>query len=424
MKELSLLLRENPGVTDYKINIHQKKSYEMFFVKGKLETVRCTDTCDTNVTVYAAHGEYLGDAEFPVYPSTTEEQVKEQIGEAVQKALLICNKPYSLPAEEAGEYYVQSNFSEFCPDALAAVVANTVFDANRITNGSLNAVEVFVNRHHETVTNSRGLQKSQTRYDAMVEAIPTYNGREQSVELYEQYNFSNLDEKVLYQEIADMMAAVKARYEAVKPQQPLDCKVIFHKQEIETLVAPIANALNYASVYSHTTIFRKGDAIQKEPTGDRIQLTMAGALKGSVRSSQFDSDGMSLGQMQIVKDGIAVNYYGSNRFGQYLGEAPTGSLPCIHLAPGTLPEAEMKTGSYLEVVSMSGLQVDFFSDYIGGEIRLAYYCDGKTCTPVTGISISGSLSKALQTIRFSTQEAIYNAYVGPGKALLDNLKIF
>ena len=54
MKELSLLLRENPGVTDYKINVHRKKSYEMFFVKGKLETVRCTDTCDTVLATTAA----------------------------------------------------------------------------------------------------------------------------------------------------------------------------------------------------------------------------------------------------------------------------------------------------------------------------------------------------------------------------------
>lgn len=97
MKELRLLLRENPGVTDYIINTHEKKSYEMFFVKGKLETVRCTNTCDTSVTVYAAHDAFLGNADFFVYPSTTEEQVKGLIEEAVQKALLINNKPYSLP---------------------------------------------------------------------------------------------------------------------------------------------------------------------------------------------------------------------------------------------------------------------------------------------------------------------------------------
>ena len=112
----------------------------------------------------------------------------------------------------------------------------------------------------------------------MVEAIPTYNGAAQSVELYEQYNFSNLDEETLYQEIADMMTAVKARYEAVKPQEALCCKVILNKQEIATLVSRIAGGLEYSSVYNHSTIFKKGDDIQKATTGDPISLTMAGAL--------------------------------------------------------------------------------------------------------------------------------------------------
>lgn len=424
MKELEQLLQENSLVTDYKINIHEKKSYEMFFVKGSLETVRCTNNCDTTVTVYVAHDSFLGAANFPVYSSTSEAQLKDLIEEAAQQALLICNQPYELPADEVGEYTVASNFSDFRPDTLAAMVANTVFDANRIEHGSLNAVEVFINRHYETVQNSRGLHKSQVRYDAMVEAIPTYNGDKESVELYEQYNFSAWDEETLYQEIADKMADVKARYEAVKPDKEISCNIVLNKQEIATLVNRIANGLNYASVYRHATVFKKGDEIQKSPTGDTISLTMAGTIPGNIRSAKFDSDGMTLGEMQIVKDGVAVNYYGDNRFGQYLGEKPTGDLPCIHMTTGTLQNADWKTVPYLEIVSMSGLQVNFFSDYIGGEIRLAYYYDGEKTTPVTGISVSGSLAEVLRTIRFSSKEASYGAYAGPDKALLSNLKVF
>ena len=75
MKNLEAMLRTDARVTDYKINVHERKSYEMFFVKGKLETVRCANVCDTTVTVYAAHGEFLGNADFRVYPSTTQEQL-------------------------------------------------------------------------------------------------------------------------------------------------------------------------------------------------------------------------------------------------------------------------------------------------------------------------------------------------------------
>ena len=424
MMKLESMLRANAQVTDYKINIHEIKSYEMFFVKGKLETVRRTSTCDTQVTVYVSHGEYLGNADFLVYPSTTEEQLAELISKAADKALLINNKPYTLPRDETGEYTVESNFADFRPEDLAATVANTVFRANSLENGSLNSVEVFLNRHHETVINSQGIRKSQIRYDAMVEAIPTYNGAEQSVELYEQYNFGMLDEVALYQEIADMMEAVKARYEAVKPQQEISCKVILNKQELSELFYSISDNLRYSAVFSHSTVFKKGDAVQKNPTGDLINITMAGAAEGNIRSTKFDSDGMSLGEMNIVADGKAVAYFGDNRFGQYLGEEPTGNLRCLCAGTGSLSEKELAGGPYLEVISMSGLQVDFFSDYIGGEVRLAYYHDGEKRTPVTGISISGSASEVLNSIRFSSKPAVYNGYMGPEKAQLTNMKIF
>ncbi len=424
MKRIEEMLRSNAQVTDYKINLHEKKSYEMFFVKGKLETVRCTDTKDTSVTVYVAHGEYLGNADFTVYPSTTDEQLLDLVKEAVEKALLINNKPYTLPENETGDEEVESNFVEFRPDELAAKVANTVFGANDVDGGSLNSVEVFINRHHETVINSRGIRKSQVRYDAMVEAIPTYSGNDQSVELYEQYNFSNWDEDTIRKEIADKMLAVKGRYEAHKPEQKLQCNVLLNTQEVSEIFSNIARMLNYAAVYSHSTVFRKGEPIQKEPTGDLIEITMMGEMPGNVRSSKFDSDGMRLSNQTIVKDGIAVNYYGSNRYGQYLGEKPTGNLPCLHGKAGTMPTEEIKRGAYLEIISMSGLQVDFFSDYIGGEIRLAYYCDGEKTVPVTGISISGAASEVLRSIQFADTLGTYNGCIVPEKALLNNMKIF
>ena len=79
MKKLMQLLAAETRVSDYKIDIHRKESYELFFVKGKLETVRCTDTCDKEVTVYADHDGSRGDAQFFIYPSTAEEEMEKLI---------------------------------------------------------------------------------------------------------------------------------------------------------------------------------------------------------------------------------------------------------------------------------------------------------------------------------------------------------
>jgi len=424
MKTAITLLENNPQVSGYKINIHKKESYELFFVKGKLETVRATNTCDKEVTVYADHDGYKGDAQFFIYPSTTEDQIKELIEEAVAKALLINNQNYSLPEKETGEYAVESNFADFDPADLAAYISKAVFEANTVENASLNSVEIFINKHTETVLNSRGLNKTQVRYDAMVEAIPTYNGAEQSVELYEQYNFSTYDPADIAREIGEKMQEVKARYEAVKSDFALDCPVILNKQELSQLFRNIAGDLNYASVYSHSNLFKKGDAIQKAPAHDMIGIIMTGEVAGSTRSAKFDSDGVSLGSIRIVENGKAVNYYGSNRYGQYLGEVPTGELRCMTVDAGSAEKEVFTSGPYLEVISMSGLQVDFYSDYIGGEIRLAYYHDGSQIIPVTGVSISGKLGEVLDHIHLSKEIASENGYCGPKKALIPEMKIF
>ena len=418
------LLRANEKVSGFKINVHKKESMELFFVKGKLETVRRTNTCDKEVTVYVDHEEFKGDSQFFVYPSTTAEQLKSLIDEAVEKALLINNQKYELPGAETGEYVVESNFADYDATELAATISKAVFEANTVENASLNSVEVFINKHTETVLNSNGLEKTQVRYDAMVEAIPTYNGENMSVELYEQYNFGSLDLQDLHDEIAGKMAEVKARFEAVKPEYPLTGTVILNKQELSSLFWHMASDLNFATVYSHSNLWKKGDSIQKDPQGDVIGITMTGQVEGSTRSSRFDNDGLAMRDARIVDGGKAAAWYGSNRYGQYLGEAPTGELRCMAVDAGTAAAESFASGNYLEVVSMSGLQVDFYNDYIGGEVRLAYYHDGEKTIPVTGVSISGKLSQVLDKIRFSSERAVHGGYFGPAKAALEEMTIF
>ena len=422
MKLIIDALTSNPQVSDYKVNVTAKESYELFFVKGKLETVRATSTCDKQVTVYADHGECKGDSQFFVYPSTTQEELTTLVEKAVEKALLINNKTYTLPENEAGCFEVPSNFQDYELPALADTISKCVFRANTLPNADLNSVEVFVNRYTETVRNSRGIYKTQVRYDAMVEAIPTYNGENESVELYQQYNFSALDEAAIEAEIRGKLQEVKARYEAVKADFPLEGNVILNKLELSELFSNIAYDLNYGSQYSHASLFHKGDAVQKNPTADKLCITMAGLLPGNIRSACFDSDGMALGSTVIVEDGVAVNYFGANRFGQYMGEIPTGNLRCLKVAPGTAKITENTPG--LEVVSMSGLQVDFYNDYIGGEVRLAYYRNGEKTVPVTGISITGKLSQVLSHLQLSEKTAICDSYEGPDKAILSDMKIF
>ena len=417
-------LKKNTQVEEYKINLNQKESYELFFVKGKLETTRRTNTCDKEVTVYVKHGEFKGDSSFLVYPSTTKEELDTLIDTAVEKALLIENQTYELPEAGEGQYQVESNFAGHTLNEIAGVVANAVFQAEAEEGTALNSVEVFVNRNTVTVVNSRGVNKTQVKYSAMVEAIPTFNGTEESVELYQQYNFGALDEAAITAEIEEKLREVKARYEAKKPETAIEGNVILNKLELSELFSTLAYDLSYGRVYSKSNVHKKGDVIQKDLTGDAITITMQGEVAGNIASAKFDGDGMNLTDIKIIEEGKAINYFGSNRYGQYLGEKPTGNLGCLTVEPGTACSKCLTKAPYLEVVSMSGLQVDAYNDYIGGEVRLAYYNDGNTITPVTGISITGKLSEVLSSIRLAKETAIHDRYIGPKKAILSGMKVF
>ena len=145
---------------------------------------------------------------------------------------------------------------------------------------------------------------------------------------------------------------------------------------------------------------------------------MAVAIKGIV-----DQDGVTLKDTTVIKDGKAVALWGSSTYGQYLGvdkDKITGLLDCISVAGGSLDKID---GRYLEAVSLSGIQLDIYNDYIGGEIRLAYLHDGDKVTPVTGISMSGKLSEVLPSLRLTSDKVVRGAYEGPSRLLLKNVQI-
>ena len=416
------ILKNTSGISDWKVNAVRTESTELFFVHKNLETVRSTDTNELKVTVYVAHDEKLGEATFSVYSSYDEATIVEEIEKAKKKANIIGNQAYSIPQNEVGEYVSKSNFAEYKPHELASLISKACFEADNIEGGSINALEIFVYKDVVSVINSCGINKSQVKYRAMVEAIPTFNGAE-SVELYEQYNFTEFDHALVVEEISKKMHEVRDRYEAKAPEGKLACPVVLDAPELEQLIGNFIGSLNFSSVYQHSNAFNVGDDIQKDASGDRLTVTMCAQMKGSVRSSAFDSDGVTLIDRKIIEGGKATALWGGTRFAQYLGEAPTGNLGCISVECGTLTDEQKTSAPYFRCASMSGLQVDIYNDYIGGEVRLGYYFDGEKEIPVTGISISGKLSCALANMRLSNEAVTYEDYNGPKCAIFGGIEI-
>ncbi len=421
MKDLIQLLKAESGISAYRVSETKTASYELFFVHRKLETVRATDTAACSVTVYVDHDGFRGDSSFAYHASMTEEECAAKIKAAAERAKLVNNQPYELP--EGGEYdkKLESNIYSYEPEKLGAMIADAVYAADNVEGGSINALEIFIYKDTVTVENSRGVHKTQSGARVMIEAIPTFTDEKQSVELYEDYRFTEFDAAKITAEIAEKMKEVKDRVTAQKPEVPLTVDVVLRPHEIASLIGELAYDLGYRSVYMHANLHKTGDDLQPGDGADKLTVTMKGRVKGSERSAYFDDDGLDLTDTVIIKDGVVCGSFGSSRFGQYLGvEKPTGNLRCIEVKAGTLDKIE---GPYLECVSMSGIQLDLYNDYIGGEIRLAYYFDGEKTRPVTGITMSGKLSEVLAGLRLSSKTDISGAYEGPSCLLLKDMTV-
>ena len=421
MINIEKLLKEC-SVAEWKINSTKTESYELFFVHSKLETVRATDTDATTVTVYLDHDGKKGQSSFKLYASTIEAEAKAKIESALKKAALISNEYYTLPAGETLDGKINSDFADYNPQEVAAKISDAVFSADMLGMGSVNALEVFINKYTVTVKNSLGLNKREVKYSAMIEAIPTWNEGE-SVELYEAIRTSEFDYDKIKNDIEAKMREVRDRGYAKAPESKLTCPVVLPAEELSQLFGELAHTLNFASVYTKQNPFSEGDAIQKAPAGDKISVTMKGQLKGSTASALFDGDGTTLTDINVIENGIAIAYFGGDRFAQYLGKKATGDLSCYEVGCGTLSDEELNSTPYFECVSMSGLQLDIYNDYIGGEVRLAYYFDGEKKIPVTGISISGKLSAALNSIKLSNTLTQVGRYFGPKLAAFEGIEI-
>lgn len=424
MKDLVKLLEKSERINGYRISEKTTKSHELFFVHRNLETVRVTDTVSASVTVYVDHDGKRGDSTFSVYASMSDEDIEKKIETAAFRASLVSNEPYQLPEGDTLDAALPTNLDACDVKELGAKIAKAVYDAESIEGGSINALEIFIYRDEIRVRNSRGVDKKQTVNRVMIEAIPTFTTDKESVELYEDHRFTEFDAAKVTAEISEKMKEVEGRSKAVKPETPLDVNVILRPHEISELISELAYDLNYASVYSHANLHKIGDDLQSGEGHDKLNVTMKAVIEGSERSAYFDDDGTSLTDTCIIKDGVVNAYFGSHRFGQYLGvEKPSGSLRCGAVAPGTLTEEEIKSEPYIECVSMSGLQLDLYNDYIGGEIRLAYYFNGKTKYPVTGITMSAKLSDVLGNLRLSEKTEVSGAYEGPSRLLMKKVSV-
>ena len=416
------LLKNNKEISSYKIIERNVISNELYFVHKNIETVRNVATTEYSVTLYIMHDGFIGDASFKVFKSQTEEEIEEKINNTILNAKEVSNKVYSLESDIKSNDEIESNFKEYNLKDIAEKISEAAFKADNITNASINALEIFVKKITRRIVTSTNIDRKEVSYEAMVEAIPTWTIGNDSVELYKQYNFSNLNLDDITLKINEALMEVKARFEAKKPEEEINCPIAIRGLEQQTLLNEIASQLSYASVYQKANIIKIGDDLNPSNKCDKLTLTMASEIKGGSNNHKFDSDGSSLLTTKLIDNGKVISYFGGVKYATYTNMKNTGALSNIKVECGNTSIKDFKL-PYFELVSLSGLQVDMYNDYVGGEIRLGYLHTKDGIKPITGVSFQTSIKSLFDNLVLSKEEEVYEGYLGPKLLMFNNAKV-
>ncbi len=428
IKKMIKALQSVPGVDDYQIAITEEDRHEAYFVLGKRETVRQTAVTSYTVTVFkkmTKNGkELLGSSSFNVPYTLSPKALVKKIEEALYSASFVENKAYTIPTGDGKKHVFHSPSITNDPWKTIDQVA-TIFHGFASPVRKFNALEVFLISSKIRLVNSKGVDYTKNVDVLEVEAIPSFDGHKpqdpinQKVELYKYFRYREIDPEVLKFDAKHALEEVEARFNATKIPSLGHIDVVIKDEEVISLCRDLVADLSYSGVYNHATDKKIGDVLQKVDKGEKLTI----GLDKRYPADKFDQDGVLLTPVTVLKNGKVESYYGNNRFAQYLGVKPTGSLAGYKVALGKTSNEDMFAGPHIEIISLAGIQIDIYSGYIGGEVRLAYYFDGKKKIPVSGFSFSGSLFPTLENIKISQEKYVTTTYVGPKYIRLPNVEV-
>lgn len=407
-------------VSAYRIIETVSKTVEEFFVLQNLETTRQTETLEDHVTVYKEFEEdgkkYLGASNFIISHNVSQKELEGLIEEALFASSFVKNEYYELVKGTTKKNYKAKNQPEN-PFELLQNIAKIFIDSSN-DKCKFNSLELFYNEVETHIVNSNGVDYKKNTFTVQVEAIPSYKDANTKTELYRMFKYDNIDFDKIKEDSKNAIHDVLLRSQAVKNEGSKKVNVILKDEHVKDLFRELISTYNYPSVYHKSNFKSIGEEVQDNPV-----CKMNISLKPSSKADYFDSEGILLKESELIKDGVLKAYYGPNRFAYYLGVEPTGSLNTIKLGKGTKSVEKFKKEPYIEIIDLSGIQLDLYAGYIGGEVRLANYFDGQNTYPISGFSFSGNLNECVNSFELSKETTTIQGYEGPKYVLLKQFEI-
>lgn len=405
----------------YRLNDVITESTEVFFVKKRLDTRRICNTETVKVTVYKDFEKdgvrFLGNADFSVEPSATEEEISEMVKKAYLSAGFVTNKYYDIAEKLVSDTVVmKSDIADVSAEEAVSRMVEALFRNDTDSNTFVNSAEFFVTKDTVRILNSNGVDVGYVKYGVNGEFVCQCKSPE-DVETYANFAYDDLETEQLAEKVKETLQMTKDRAVAVKNPVNGNCNVVLANDYAYDVYGVFGekNAAPYKFLgYFDTEI---GKSIQGEDIqGDKITLDF-------IATTPFSVEGLKMEDIKGIDKGVLCNYIGDLRYCQYIGVKPTGYYSKARVESGSMSFEEMKKQVGLYVVNFSDFQVDPILGVFRGEIRLAYYNDGSKVIPVTGGSVNGIINEVQKNFNLSVERQDNKRVSGPKAIFMRNVAV-
>lgn len=406
---LNALQKNNIG--HYLVNEVTTESVELFFIRRRLDIRREKSVHDYSLTVYRdfeKDGKKMrGSSAIGIYNGMTDEELSQAIKDAYYAASFVCNLYYELPKGKEEDFIPStSRLSSLSLTESAMLMTEALFAEDKGEDVYLNSAEMFLEKSVIHILNSEGVDVSYDKYTASGEFVAQCPSPA-DVETYQSFHYTEPDTAALKEKVKYTLETTKARAVAGSAPKSGEYKVIISGHFVGTIFDYYLDRSSASLIYPGYSNYTKGCKVQGDKVaGDLLSIDL-------IANEPYSGEGIKLIDRPLVTAGELETIHGNSRFSYYLNTEPTGIYSQIKVQGGSKSFAEMKTGKYLHVVNFSDFQMDSFSGHFGGEIRLAFLCDGETVTPVTGGSINGSILDTHGNLTLSKELQKEKGYEGP-----------
>jgi len=422
------ILKSMDSIDGWHIIDKETSSQELFFVRQAVDMNRLKKVHHFIVTVYKDFekdgNKYKGSSTTKIAPTMTREEITEALEDASYAASFVMNPYYPLVKPETQDVapiksdMTKKSLSSWLPDFTQAIFKSDIKEA-----AALNSSELFLNDNTYRIVNSEGVDVTYSNYDIHLEFITNWKGKEE-VESFKNMNFADYRPDQISDEVKTMIDFSRDKSNAGKTPNLSDYNVLLSGEAVSSMMSYYVDLSNVQSVYEEISTFKLDDPIQGgDIKGDKVSITLDPNLTNSSFSKPYDQDGLIMKKVKIVEDGKLINYWGNSRYAHYMNVVPTGSIRNVVVAPGSKSIEAMKSKPYIELVEFSDFQMDSMTGDFAGEIRLAYYYDGKSLEPVTTGSVSGNIKNLQDDFYLSKECHQDNSYYGPKTLQLPKLNI-